>query len=46
MNDQEDSHYMYARPATLEDAATIAVIYNQGIEDRVGTFETRLRAPG
>jgi len=31
------------RPATPEDAAAIASIYNQGIEDRVGTFETRLR---
>lgn len=29
-----------ARPA---DAAAIATIYNQGIEDRVGTFETDLR---
>lgn len=36
---------MYARPATVGDAAAIAVIYNQGIEDRVGTFETRLRTP-
>ena len=34
---------MDVRPATLEDAAVIAEIYNQGIEDRVGTFETRLR---
>jgi len=32
-----------ARPATPADAAAIARIYNQGIEDRVGTFETRLR---
>jgi L-amino acid N-acyltransferase YncA len=31
------------RPAVLGDAAAIAEIYNQGIEDRVGTFETRLR---
>ncbi len=29
-----------ARPA---DAAAIVTIYNQGIEDRVGTFETDLR---
>lgn len=36
---------MYVRPATPGDAAAIAAIYNQGIEDRVGTFETRLRAP-
>jgi L-amino acid N-acyltransferase YncA len=34
---------MTARPATPADAAAIARIYNQGIEDRVGTFETRLR---
>ena len=31
------------RLAELGDAAAIAGIYNQGIEDRVGTFETRLR---
>jgi phosphinothricin acetyltransferase len=35
---------MRARLATPEDAGTIARIYNQGIEDRVGTFETRLRS--
>ncbi len=34
---------MYVRPAVPDDAAAIAEIYNQGIEDRVGTFETRLR---
>ena len=34
---------MRARPATLEDAGAITRIYNEGIEDRVGTFETRLR---
>jgi len=33
------------RPATKADAARIAAIYNEGIEDRVATFETRLRAP-
>lgn len=32
-----------ARPARREDAAAITHIYNQGIEDRVGTFETELR---
>lgn len=32
-----------ARPARREDAAAIAEIYNQGIEDRVGTFETEPR---
>lgn len=34
---------MQARSATPADAAAIAEIYNQGIEDRVATFETRLR---
>jgi phosphinothricin acetyltransferase len=34
---------MHVRTAVLADAATIADIYNQGIEDRVATFETRLR---
>lgn len=33
-----------ARPASPEDAATLAQIYNEGIEDRVGTFETRPRS--
>ena len=32
-----------ARDAGLADAADIAAIYNQGIEDRVGTFETAPR---
>jgi phosphinothricin acetyltransferase len=32
-----------ARPA--EDAAAIATIYNQGIEDRLATLETQLRSP-
>jgi phosphinothricin acetyltransferase len=32
-----------ARPAPLSDAAAIADIYNQGIEDRVATFETEPR---
>jgi phosphinothricin acetyltransferase len=31
------------RPATPHDAEAIARIYNQGIGDRVGTFETRER---
>ena len=34
---------MRARAATPADAAAIAVIYNQGIEDRNATYETRLR---
>jgi L-amino acid N-acyltransferase YncA len=32
-----------AREATAEDAAAMAAIYNEGIEDRVATFETRPR---
>ncbi len=34
---------MHTRLATPNDAAVIAHIYNQGIIDRVATFETRLR---
>ncbi len=34
---------MRTRLATPEDAEAIARIYSQGIEDRVATFETRLR---
>jgi phosphinothricin acetyltransferase len=33
------------RPAIPQDAATVTRIYNEGIEDRIATFETRLRAP-
>lgn len=36
---------MHIRVATPEDAAAIALIYNQGIEDRIATFETRPRTP-
>jgi L-amino acid N-acyltransferase YncA len=32
------------RLAVLDDAAGIAEVYNQGIEDRKATFETRLRS--
>jgi L-amino acid N-acyltransferase YncA len=32
------------RNATADDAAAIAEIYNQGIEDRVATYETRPRS--
>jgi phosphinothricin acetyltransferase len=32
------------RTAALDDAPSIAEIYNQGIEDRVATFETELRS--
>ena len=34
-----------ARPATPADAAAIAEIYNQGIAERVATFETEPRTP-
>ncbi|MBI2681517.1 MAG: N-acetyltransferase [Candidatus Solibacter usitatus] len=34
---------MQARFATPGDAAAIARIYNEGMQDRVATFETRLR---
>jgi phosphinothricin acetyltransferase len=34
---------MHVRPATDQDADAIAAIYNQGIEDRIATFETRPR---
>ncbi len=34
---------VFTRLATPADAAAIAVIYNQGIADRIATFETRLR---
>lgn len=34
---------MQSRPATPDDAGTIARIYNEGIEERVATFEIRPR---
>lgn len=37
------STQLHVRPALPTDAAAIARIYNQGIERRVATFETRLR---
>lgn len=36
---------LVTRPATATDCAAIARIYNEGIDDRVATFETRHRAP-
>jgi len=36
---------MRVRPATAADAEAIARIYNEGIDDRVATFETRRRSP-
>lgn len=35
---------MTVRPAKREDAEAMASIYNEGIEDRVATFETRPRS--
>jgi L-amino acid N-acyltransferase YncA len=35
---------MITRPGAVGDSAAIARIYNEGIEDRVATFETRLRS--
>jgi phosphinothricin acetyltransferase len=37
---------MTVRRATRTDAARVAAIYNEGIEDRSATFETQLRSPG
>ena len=34
-----------ARPASVADTESITRIYNDGIRDRVGTFETRERTP-
>jgi phosphinothricin acetyltransferase len=34
---------LHARTARLDDAPVIAVIYNQGIEDRIATFEIDAR---
>ena len=35
---------MEVRSATVDDAAAIAAIYNDGIDDRTATFETRPRS--
>jgi L-amino acid N-acyltransferase YncA len=37
---------MYSRAAGPGDAGAIARIYNEGIEERIATFETRQRAAG
>ena len=34
---------MISRRATPDDSTAIAIIYNEGIEDGIATFETRLR---
>jgi len=33
------------RPGTADDAPGICIVYNQGIGDRVATFEANLRSP-
>ena len=35
---------IHIRTASVDDSAAIAEIYNQGIEDRVATYETRRRS--
>lgn len=42
-SDGEAANAFEAREATRADAPAITEIYNQGIEDRVGTFETQPR---
>ena len=44
MRDRPAAADLIARPARREDASAIAEIYNQGIEDRIATFETEPRA--
>ena len=39
-----NGHGVQVRAATLIDAAAIAEIYNQGIQDRVATYETEPRS--
>jgi L-amino acid N-acyltransferase YncA len=41
-----DATELRTRSATLADAAAIAAIYNEGIADRLATFETEPRTPG
>jgi L-amino acid N-acyltransferase YncA len=41
-----DTAGLRTRAATLADAAAIAAIYNEGIADRIATFETEPRSAG
>jgi L-amino acid N-acyltransferase YncA len=41
-----DATELRTRAATLADAAAIATIYNEGIADRIATFETEPRSAG
>ena len=45
MNRPPGSPALEVRPAAATDAGAVCRIYNQGIEDRVATLETRLRTP-
>jgi L-amino acid N-acyltransferase YncA len=45
-NIEESTMNLTARPARREDASAITEIYNQGIEDRIATFETEPREVG
>jgi L-amino acid N-acyltransferase YncA len=40
-----DAQAVLIRPAVTDDAAAISAIYNEGVTDRVATFETRQRGP-
>ena len=40
-----DTTGLRTRLATLADSAAIAAIYNEGIADRIATFETEPRSP-
>ena len=42
--DRWPMHRLRTRAATLADAAAIAAIYNEGIADRIATFETEPRS--
>jgi L-amino acid N-acyltransferase YncA len=43
--ERQKARGIHIRIATVGDAAAIAEIYNEGIEDRVATFETQPRSP-
>lgn len=43
-NERPSADGIRVRTATARDSETIAKIYNQGIEDRVATYETELRS--
>ena len=40
---EQTAHRLSIRPAAADDAEAVAAIYNEGIEDRVATFETTPR---